>query len=104
MHLPTPYLAYFNSGSWLQFLIIGIIAGLLLDLCLRGRSYGFLANSLLGFAGAILGSFIWDKLLSKHIAIDLGTVTIRFDMVLVALLGAVLLLLIINLVNRYKKK
>lgn len=99
-----PIIADLSDSTWLEIIIVGIVAGLLLNVCLRGRGYGFLGNTLIGLVGAIIGGFIWDKLLSKHIAIDLGTVTIRFDMVLVALLGAALLLLMINMVNRYKKR
>lgn len=100
----TVYLAFFESGSWLQFLLVGVVAGLLLDLCLKGKSYGFLGNSLLGFGGAIVGTFVWDKFLNDHIKVDIGAVTIRFNMVLVALLGAGILLLIIKLIDRSKQK
>ena len=98
------YVAYIESGSWVQFAVVGIVAGLLLDLCLRGKSYGFWGNTLLGFAGAIVGTFIWDKFLNDHIKIDIGTATVQFNMVLVALLGAGLLLLIIKLIEKQKKK
>ena len=98
------FLGYFESGSWVQFAIVGIVAGLMLDLILRGNSYGFLGNSLIGFAGAIVGSFVWDKVLKDKIKIDIGQATIQFNMVLVALLGAAMLLLIIKMIERGKQK
>lgn len=101
-----PSLAYLESGPWLQFVILGIVTGLILDLILKtkGLSYGFLGSTLLGLGGAILGTFIWDKFLNDHIKINIGQVTIQFNMVVVALLGAGLLLLIIKLIERGKKK
>ncbi len=99
-----PLFASIKETSWLEFLIIGLVAGLLLDACLRGNGYGFLGNTLLGLAGAILGGFIWDKVLAGNIRIDIGTARIQLNMVLVAFLGAILLLLLIKLIGRQRKR
>ena len=97
------YLANLASSSWLEIIIVGIVAGLLLNVCLRGHGYGFLGNTLIGLVGAIIGGFFWDKLLKKWIKIDLGSVTIPLNMVLVALLGAGLLIVMINFVVKKKQ-
>ena len=97
------FLAYIDGSTIVEILILGLVAGLLLDLCLRGRSFGFWGNTLLGIAGAIVGTFLWDYLLNDHIKVDIGSVTIRFAMVLVALLGSFLLLMIIRLITNLKR-
>lgn len=97
-----PVLASMVSSSWLEIIIVGVVAGLLLNVCLRGHGYGFLGNTLIGLVGAIIGGFFWDKLLKKWVDIDLGSVNIPLHMVLVALLGAGLLILMINFVTKQK--
>lgn len=99
----TPILANLQYNSWVEIIVVGIVTGLLLDLCLRGKGYGFLGNTLIGLAGAIIGGFIWEKLLKKKINIDLGSITIQWTTVLVALLGAFLLILLINFISKSKK-
>ena len=96
-------LAYLPGVNLLEFVVIGIIAGLLLDVCLRGHGFGFLGNSLLGLVGAIVGGFVWEKSLKEHVKIDLGSATIQLITVLVALLGTVLLLLLVNTVMKNRK-
>lgn len=98
-----PILADLSDSSWLEIIIVGIVAGLLLNVCLRGRGYGFLGNTLIGLVGAIIGGFIWEKLLKQWINIDLGQVSIQLNLVLIALMGAALLILLINFVNRRKR-
>ncbi|MDF1812733.1 MAG: hypothetical protein P1V20_10985 [Verrucomicrobiales bacterium] len=97
-----PILANLVSSSWLEIIIVGIVAGLLLNMSLRGRGYGFVGNTLIGMFGAIIGGFIWDKILKQYIDIDLGSVTIQLHLVLLALLGAGLLLLLINFLGKRK--
>lgn len=96
-------LAYLTGVSLLDFIVIGIVAGLLLDVCRRGHGYGFLGNSLLGIAGAIVGGFIWEKSLKQYIKIDLGTAKIQLIMVVVALLGTILLLLLVNTIMKKRR-
>ncbi|MDF1753959.1 MAG: hypothetical protein P1U89_14345 [Verrucomicrobiales bacterium] len=98
-----PSLAYLSGNSILEIALIGIIAGLLLDVCLRGKSYGFLGNSLVGFVGAIIGGFVWEKTIKQYVKIDLGSAEIQLIMVLVALLGTLLLLLLVNVIMKNRK-
>jgi len=91
------------GSSWLEIVVVAIVAGLLLNVCLRGKGYGFLGNTLIGLVGAIIGGFLWDKLLKQWIDIDLGSARIELTMVLVALAGAGLLLLLINFVSKRRQ-
>ena len=52
--------------------------------------------------GAIIGGFVWDKILKQYIDVDLGSVTIQLHLVLLALLGAGLLILLINFLGKRK--
>jgi uncharacterized membrane protein YeaQ/YmgE (transglycosylase-associated protein family) len=99
-----PVFAYLTGVSLLEIIIIGIIAGLLLDVSLRGRGYGFLGNSLVGIVGAIVGGFVWEKTLKQYMKIDLGSATIQLITVLMALLGTVLLFLLVNTIMKKRKE
>lgn len=46
----------------LSFLIIGIIAGWIAGLLMRGHGFGLLANLVIGVVGAVLGGLLFDLL------------------------------------------
>lgn len=80
--------------SFLLFLIIGIAAGWLAGQIMKGRGFGLWINLLLGVAGAFIGGFLFDFL-------GIGGEGI-FVSLLAALVGAIILLLIINLAQKKK--
>lgn len=43
-------------------LLIGLVAGWLTGLLMRGRGYGILADILLGLIGAVIGRWIFESL------------------------------------------
>lgn len=98
-----PCIAYLPGTTLVEFVVIGIVAGLIFDVCLRGKGFGFLGNSLVGIVGAIVGGFVWEKTLKNYVKIDLGSATIQLSLVLVALLGTVLLLLLVNTIMKRRK-
>ena len=75
------------------WIVIGIVAGWLAEKVM-GRSHGLITNLIVGVIGALLGGFIASNLLG----IDVG----GFNVVtlLVAFLGACLLLFLVGLVKR----
>ncbi|HEY0103793.1 MAG TPA: GlsB/YeaQ/YmgE family stress response membrane protein [Brevundimonas sp.] len=75
------------------WIVIGIVAGWLAEKVM-GRSHGLITNLIVGVIGALLGGFIASNLLG----IDVG----GFNIVtlLVAFLGACLLLFLVGLVKR----
>tara|TARA_R110002096_G_scaffold4501_26_gene21226 strand:+ start:1056 stop:1367 length:312 start_codon:yes stop_codon:yes gene_type:complete len=95
-----PLLANFLSNPWVELLIVGVIVGTILGALLRDRAFGFMGNMLVGIMGAILGGYLWDKLLSKYISFDLGSINIDINQVVVALLGAFLFLFVIRYIKR----
>lgn len=104
MTFNTPILANWTSYTpWIELIVVGVVAGLVLDVILRGKGYGFIGNTLIGLVGAIIGGFIWEKLIKNQVPINLGSITISWTMVLAALLGSGLLILLINFVSKQKK-
>ena len=75
------------------WIVIGIVAGWLAEKVM-GRSHGLVTNLIVGVVGAVLGGFIAGNLLG----IDVG----GFNVItlLVAFLGACLLLFLVGLVKR----
>lgn len=76
----------------LGFLLIGLLAGWLANVIVRGSGMGLLGNVVVGIVGALIGGLVFDAL---DISV-LGNVG-RFT---VALIGAILLLLLVRAFER----
>lgn len=76
----------------LWMIIVGLIAGWLAGYLMQGRGFGILGNIGVGIVGAVLGGFIFNML---GIAVDSTLVEI-----IMATVGAVVLLVIIGLIRR----
>lgn len=77
----------------LSWLVVGLIAGWLAGLVMRGSGYGILSNIVIGILGALLGGWLAGALLGVPDPLsgfNLGTI-------LVATLGAIVLILLIRL-------
>jgi uncharacterized membrane protein YeaQ/YmgE (transglycosylase-associated protein family) len=48
--------------KWLLMILVGALSGTLAARIMKGDSFGFVVNSMLGIAGAIVGGFLFDKL------------------------------------------
>jgi uncharacterized membrane protein YeaQ/YmgE (transglycosylase-associated protein family) len=86
----------FNINQVLTAIIVGLIAGALASVLVRGRRFGFLGSIVLGILGAVVGGFLFSLL---NVTIDptstLGqSITIRLVDILVAFVGALIILLI----------
>lgn len=79
--------------DWLGWIIVGGIAGWLAGQLMRGRSLGCLANVIVGIVGAIIGGWIFGQL-----GILRGNVGL-FGSIVVATIGAAVLLFIVDLLN-----
>jgi uncharacterized membrane protein YeaQ/YmgE (transglycosylase-associated protein family) len=49
-------------GEFLTVLLIGLIAGWLAGVVMKGRGYGLLADIILGIVGAVVGGFLFGQL------------------------------------------
>lgn len=92
----------FRAGTFLQpermdivtWIIVGLIAGSLASLVLRGSGFGIVGNILLGIVGAVVGAWGFRELdIRIPIAGIAGTIFVAF-------VGAVVLLCGIHLVQR----
>lgn len=75
-----------DPGSWLSWIIVGLIAGAVASRVVAGRGFGCLADIVVGVAGAIIGGFLLGALFGVS-----GTVGF-WGSLIVAFLGAAVLL------------
>lgn len=74
--------------SFIVFLVVGIIAGWLAGLIFKGRGFGVIGDMIIGVAGSFIGGFLF-RFIGVNSYGFLGSV-------FTALVGALLLLFIIN--------
>ncbi len=78
--------------SILSWLVVGLIAGWLASHLMKGRGYGGLGDTLVGVVGALIGGFLATALFGGDYLTGINLTT-----VLVAIGGAVLLILIVRM-------
>src|SRR5207245_20816 len=90
MTLATLVLADISLEGLLWWLLVGLIAGFLASVVMRGGGYGILGDIIVGIVGAIIGGFL-ASLLGLGASGLVGTVIIAFlgACVLIAILRAV---------------
>jgi uncharacterized membrane protein YeaQ/YmgE (transglycosylase-associated protein family) len=76
-------------------LVIGAIAGWLAGVVVEGAGFGLLINMLLGIAGAFIAALLFPRL---GLGLTLGGGVV--GAIVTSALGAIILLLIVNLVQR----
>ena len=76
-------------------LVIGAIAGWLAGVLVEGAGFGLLINMLLGIAGAFIAAVLFPRL---GLGLTLGGGVV--GAIVTSALGAIVLLLIVNLVQR----
>ena len=76
----------------LWFLLIGLVAGWLAALLMRGRGFGCIGNVLVGIIGGLIGGLLFQLL-----DIDLGGIV---GALFTALVGAIILLFVVGLLRR----
>ena len=82
----------------LLLIVIGAVCGLLAELIVGFRVGGFLASTVVGFLGALIGSWLAARVgLPSGLPVTVDGYTIH---ILWAILGAVLLLAVLSLVRR----
>lgn len=74
------------------FLLIGLVAGWLAGIVLKGRGFGLVSNLIIGVLGAILGGFLFGLIGVQSYSLLGSLVT--------ATVGAVVLLLIVGMLKR----
>jgi uncharacterized membrane protein YeaQ/YmgE (transglycosylase-associated protein family) len=81
-----------SGFGWIAWIVIGIVAGWLAEQ-IMGRNHGLLTNLIVGIVGALIGGFLYNTLGG-----DAGGNWIVG--IIVATLGAIILLFLLGLVKR----
>jgi uncharacterized membrane protein YeaQ/YmgE (transglycosylase-associated protein family) len=82
-----------DPGSWLSWIIVGLIAGAVAARVVAGRGFGCIADIVVGIAGAIIGGYLLGLLFNVS-----GTVGFIGSLV-VAFVGAAVLLSVLKLLS-----
>lgn len=81
----------------LTWIVVGLIAGFLAGIVVKGKGYGLIWDIVVGVIGGLLGGWIASLL---HIGVSVTGINLQS--ILVAFAGAVILLLILRLLQREK--
>jgi uncharacterized membrane protein YeaQ/YmgE (transglycosylase-associated protein family) len=82
-----------DPGSWLAWIVVGLISGAVAARVVAGRGFGCVADIIVGVAGAIIGGYLLGAIF--HMT---GTVGF-FGSIVVAFIGAAALLAVLKLVS-----
>lgn len=82
-----------NTMGILSWIIVGLIAGFLAGQVMRGGGFGLIGDIVVGIVGALIGGFLAGVLLNNPNAVN----GINLSSILVAFIGAVILLGILRL-------
>ena len=76
----------------LSWIIVGLIAGWLAGIVMRGRGYGLLGDIVIGIVGAVIGGFLAGALFNTPDAVN----GINIGSIVVAFLGAIVLIAVVR--------
>jgi uncharacterized membrane protein YeaQ/YmgE (transglycosylase-associated protein family) len=79
----------------LAWIVVGLIAGWLASMVVRGGGYGLIGDIIVGIVGAVIGGFLASTFLNMPDAVN----GINVTSILVAFVGAVILIAILRLVS-----
>jgi uncharacterized membrane protein YeaQ/YmgE (transglycosylase-associated protein family) len=83
--------ASLNPGGLLAWLLVGLIAGFLASVVMRGGGYGIIGDIVVGLVGAFLGGLLMNLLMPDENTGFWGSIVVAFigACVLIAILRAV---------------
>ena len=84
----------------LTWIVVGLIAGWLAGMVMKGRSFGLVGDVIVGVVGGLLGGWIASSVLH----IGAGVNGINLESILVAFAGAVILLILLRLLSDVRRK
>lgn len=92
----APVTVTFVPEQVITWVVIGLIAGFLASIFVRGRGMGLLGNVIVGLLGALIGGFLFNIFNVQVSPALAGTINIRLIDIIVAFVGALLVLLLIT--------
>ncbi len=81
--------ASLNPGGIIAWIIVGLIAGFLASMIMRGGGYGIIGDIIVGIVGAFIGGLIADLLFPSASFGFIGSI-------IVAIIGAIILIAILR--------
>jgi uncharacterized membrane protein YeaQ/YmgE (transglycosylase-associated protein family) len=78
-----------EPGGIIAWLVVGLIAGWLAGLVMKGGGYGILGDIVMGIIGALIGGFLFGFLMPGSSAGLLGSIVVAF-------IGAVVFIAIVR--------
>jgi len=88
------------SVSLISWIVVGLIAGFLAGKVMRTGGYGLIGDIVVGVLGGLLGGYLATKLLHLKYAVT----GINIESILVALCGAVVLLVALRLLGGGRRR
>jgi uncharacterized membrane protein YeaQ/YmgE (transglycosylase-associated protein family) len=88
-----PLVVNLQPGSWLSWIIVGLIAGAIAARVVAGRGFGCVADIVVGIAGALIGGFLIGAIFGVN------TVVGFWGSIVVAFIGAAVLLAVLKLLS-----
>jgi uncharacterized membrane protein YeaQ/YmgE (transglycosylase-associated protein family) len=82
-----------DPGSWISWIVVGLIAGAVAARVVAGRGFGCLADIVVGVAGALIGGFLLGAIF--HVSGSVGF----WGSIIVAFIGAAALLSVLKLLS-----
>jgi len=79
----------------LSWIVVGLIAGWLAGMVMKGGGYGLVGDIIVGVVGGLLGGWIASSVLN----IGAGMSGINLESILVAFVGAVILLVLLRVLR-----
>lgn len=102
-----------NVLKWIVMILVGALAGTLAARIIKGDSFGFVVNAMLGIAGGIVGGYLFDLLGIEAGAGVVKVVEKQFDvvlpqniigMIISATIGAIIILYISRLIGLGRRR
>jgi len=87
----------------ITWLIIGLIAGFLANVILRGSGRSMTSNIVIGLLGAIIGGFLFTVLGVQTPESLNGGITLRYIDIIVAFLGAIIVIALFGGIFRRRR-
>ena len=75
--------------SIIAWIVLGLVAGWLAGMVMRGGGYGLVGDIVLGILGALIGGWVWGLLSGQDV-----TLGFNLPSLLIAVLGAIILIAI----------
>lgn len=79
----------------LAWIVLGLVAGFLASMAMGGGGYGVIGDIIVGVVGALLGGFLFGAFTGQP-----GITGLNLSSILVAFIGACILILLLRLVSR----